>query len=105
MDEYLLAKESGALIKKDFQLEDNLNISEKDPFNELKDQLITILSYLINKDMNRLLTALYRIDVSEHKVNAILTQSHPDEIAIDLADAIIERERLKAQYRMKYRDS
>lgn len=98
-----LARTSVQLITKDFQLEDSFQIEEKDPMGELKNELEKIVKHLMDHNFNQLLNALYRIDVSEEKVNAILETSPPDDVASSLAEAILERELIKAEYRLKYR--
>ena len=82
----------------DYELPDTIESIE-----ELKNQLTQVINTLLNRDMNRLLTALYRIDVSEKKVKNILTVSSPENIASEIADLIIERESQKVITRKKYK--
>jgi len=97
----LLAKK---LIKKDLALDEELPDSVSG-VDELRAQLIPVINTLLNRDMNRLLTALYRIDVSEKKVKEILTTGAPEEIAPGIADLIIQRESQKVITRQKYKKS
>ena len=90
------------LIIKDFSLEETdlpESISEVD---ELKSALKKIVSYLLDRDMSRLLLALYRIDVSEVKVKQVLAVAEPDKIADSITDLIIQRELQKVETRIKY---
>lgn len=94
-----IIKHTTALIKKDFEIE----ITD-DPFSE--DQLTEILAkelhYLINNRMEYLFQILYRLDVRESKVNDALglTGTEPPHIA--LAKLIIERQKKKAETRIKF---
>jgi len=91
------------LIKKDFAIDDELS-RDISQIEDLKKQLIPIINTLLNRDMNRLLNALYRIDVSEKKVKEILTVATPEEIAPGIADLIISRESQKVITRKKYKE-
>lgn len=98
-----IVDESFFLIRKDLQLdEENFSVEENATLDDLKRELIKIVRYLLDNDFNRLLNALYRIDVSEQKVNNIIEKTPPDEIANTLAEAILKREMKKVEYRIKY---
>lgn len=90
------------LIQKDMALDDDSLPRSVDSLDELKKKLIPVLGYLLNKDMPRLLNALYRIDINEHKVKQVLTVEDPDHIAPSLAEMIIQREFQKTLTRKKY---
>ncbi len=102
MDENELAIRSFELIKRDFGIEENFEGQVENPFDRLHSILVRVVRYLLDKDFNGLMIALYRIDVSEEKVKKILELSHPDELASNLATAIIEREKKKVETRLKY---
>lgn len=70
---------------------------------ELKDNLIAYLQHLLDKDFERLLQGLYRIDVNEDNVKEILNCGSPENIAGRLADLILNRLQQKAITRMQYR--
>lgn len=101
-DDLKLAKESVQLIKKDFLLEEEIELAGDQPFDRLKYELTRIISYLLNTDMPRLMNAMYRIDISESRFAEILQSAPPDEVASQLADAIIAREKQKVKLRRKY---
>lgn len=92
------------LLQKDFSLDQESLPESVSSIDELKKRLIPVINFLLNKDMSRLLNALYRIDISETKVKEVLTESPPDNIGADLAELIIEREQQKVMTRLKYRD-
>ncbi|MEO9483749.1 MAG: hypothetical protein ABJG47_09905 [Ekhidna sp.] len=103
MDEVTLVKQSYQLIRKDFGLEVEMEFGdEKNEFDRLEQFLIKQVNYLLDHDLNRLLTALYRIDISEEKTKDLLQSSKQGEIATNLARAIIEREKQKVMTRQKY---
>ncbi len=89
------------LIKKDFLLDEELPETAL-TIEDLKKQLIPIINYLLDKDMSRLLNALYRIDVSEQKVKKVLAAGNPETLASDIAQMILEREMQKVITRRKY---
>jgi hypothetical protein len=68
-----------------------------------KANLIKQISWLLEKDHNTLWNTLYRIDISEAKVKEIFN-GIPDssEVAVKLADLIIERYIQKIHFRRKY---
>ena len=102
MDEKELAAKSFQLIKRDFRLEEQFDAGVEKPFDRLHLLLIEVVKYLLDKDFASLMNALYRIDVSEEKVKEILELSQPEELASNLASAIILRERQKVETRLKY---
>lgn len=102
MDEIQLAA-SLELIRKDFNMDGEIVLKKDEaPFDALKTFLEKQIRYLLDKDFNRLLNAMYRIDISEQKVKEILQNTQPDQISSSLADAIIARERQKIITRLKY---
>ncbi len=95
-DEPLLA----ALIQKDLALDANLSAGNLD---DLLKQLERVINQLLDHDLERLLNALYRIDISENKVKEILALEKVDEMAPQLARLIIDREIRKIQTRRLYK--
>jgi hypothetical protein len=66
----------------------------------LVNQIITLL----NTNPERLMAILYRIDVSEARVNEIFRTAIPPDMPELLADVILERQLAKAESRARYRD-
>ncbi|HNP18241.1 MAG TPA: hypothetical protein PKL31_07410 [Fulvivirga sp.] len=91
-----------ALIQKDFTLEASDLPASIDSMDKLRIELNKVVSYLLDKDFNRLLNALYRIDVSEAKVKLILSEENPERLSLALTDLIIKRELKKIETRKKY---
>ena len=94
---------SSALIIKDFQLDsDALSLASNEISQEtLLAKLTAIVNYLLSKDFNRLMNALYRIDVSEEKLKRTLA-SNTDNTAKAISELILERELQKVETRKKY---
>lgn len=68
-------------------------------------ELSHYLNELINTDFNRLVSILYRIDVSEAKVRAALASAPNGSSAGEIvAGLMIAREREKRVWRRKYKD-
>ncbi len=105
MDEVTLVKQSYQLIRKDLGLEEELEIGEEESsFGWLMSYLEKQINYLLDHDFNRLINAMYRIDIPDHQVNELLYSSQTGELALNLAKVIIEREKQKVMTREKYKD-
>ena len=68
---------------------------------ELREKLVAHINYLINKDFERLVYYLYRIDVNESKMRHLLEQKEGENAAALIADLIIERQLQKIESRKK----
>ncbi|MFX6303950.1 hypothetical protein ABTF83_19770, partial [Acinetobacter baumannii] len=71
-------------------IEYNLDIATVDQLS--KQELIDTINYLIINDFERLIYALYRIDVSERKIRDLLENRSDINAANLIADAIITRQ-------------
>lgn len=75
-----------------------------DNFEKNRDKLAEYLTQLIQADFNKLIAILYRIDVSQEKVQKTLASSSNDKSqGMVLADLIIDRQTEKIKWREKYR--
>ena len=91
------------LIQKDLDLpETDINRLPSPEIDELHRYLSLAIRELLDTGFNKLLNALYRIDVSEKKVTEAIHLEAPDEIASKLATLVIERELQKVYTRQKY---
>lgn len=95
-------KELELCLQKDFEIEGNTSMQQKN-FDELKRILVLHIQQLLNTDLNKLLNIFYRIDLNEKKVKEILVLSKPGDVASDLAELIIERELIKVKTRLAYK--
>lgn len=91
------------LLDKNFELS-SATLPSKPDLNTIRQRLITVISWLLTHDLNRLLAIFYRIDLDEKKVNEILAFSESNQLAERLSDMVIERELQKAKTRINYRD-
>jgi hypothetical protein len=106
MDEVTLVRESYNLILKDFRLEEDLELKEANMGHDWLVKFLTQqINYLLDHDFNRLLNALYRIDISENQTKEIIELTDPKEVAKNLAIAVIKREQQKVLTRQQFRES
>ncbi|MCH7399975.1 hypothetical protein MM236_18415 [Belliella sp. DSM 107340] len=90
------------LIKKDFELQLNGQVELKE---QLLAMLLPIIQHMLNREFERLLQICYRIDLDENKLKYILNESDPEQMAVELAEAIINRQIKKVEIRRKYSQS
>ena len=87
------------MLEKPGLLPENL-LSDKEFAHSLK----SAINELILKDFNRLISILYRLDISEGKLKSLL-QQHKDTDAADIIrDLIIERQLQKIKSRREYKE-
>src|SRR5687767_13807970 len=86
-------------------LEINLpgNISE----DELKEKISSFINALIENDFHRLVSLLYRVDVSEEKLKAMLVENQGTDAGKIIGELIIERQlqKIKTRRHFNRRDS
>lgn len=87
------------LINKDFDL--NIDSTEVSTVDDFLPILTKFIQHLLDRDFERLLNGLYRIDVSEEKVKQAFAIEK--DVAESIASLIIEREFQKVATREKYR--
>ncbi len=89
-------------IQKDLTLpRTEINSSDLD-MEALQSYLMQVIKELLDKDFNRLLHAMYRIDIPEKDFLAVLNTTIPDEIPKEIANLVIDREMQKVASRNKY---
>ena len=97
-------QQSALLISKHFDISQSEFELERTDYTLFLENLTRIINYLLEKDFQRLLNGLYRVDVSQAKVNQVLNESAPDNISKEIAELILERELQKVETRFKYRE-
>lgn len=101
MTEYSDNSETTALILRDFELaEPTHTLTEQ----ELLDYLAKAIAYMIEHKMDFLLSLLYRLDVSERKINQALLPGNEEEAHIALAKLVWERQKLRIATKRAYRE-
>jgi hypothetical protein len=71
--------------------------------DELHIRLSEFLNELIQKDFEKLIRLLYRIDISEAKLKQLLQQPPNEDASKIIAQLIIERQLQKIKFRKLYR--
>ncbi len=90
------------LIRKDLGLA-NDELTLQTSIDDLKEKLTQVIGYLLDKNFEKVLQAMYRIDINEEKLKVALASDPPDQIAPKIANLIIERELQKIESRRGYR--
>jgi len=85
-------------LKKDLQIE----LAEKMSLDETKKILSGHINYLINHDFEKLVSLLYRIDVSENKLKNLLLENKNTNAGALIAELIIERQLQKIKTRKEF---
>ncbi len=89
-----------ALMNRDFELTSGEEIpaSEEELFQMLCDRI----AWLIEHNMEYLLSLLYRNDVPEHKIHFALSPFDSDPANIALAKLVMERQKQRLETKKKY---
>lgn len=80
-----------------------MELSDDISFAEIKDKLSYHINELIQHDFQKLVTILYRIDVSEAKLKYLLKENSGEDAGKIIAELIIERQLQKIKSRQEYR--
>jgi len=86
------------IISGNFELEKVNEIT----IEEIQRILTERIREMLDKNVEKLILILYRIDVSQKKTDEIFKSPFKDEIAENLASAVIERQLEKIETRKKY---
>lgn len=70
---------------------------------ELETALSYQINHLIRHDFNRLVTILYRVDVSEQKLKQLLKDNPDTDAGLIIARMMIERQKQKIRTREEFR--
>lgn len=95
--------ETSQLTCRHLSIDNSLISSGYKSIDQIIEAITPLVAQMLDKDMESLLNALYRIDVSEDKFKRLLSTETPDKIASSLSKLIVERELQKAITRLKYR--
>jgi hypothetical protein len=98
-------KELAQFLIRNFNLKNLGDLPEENTafFEFLREQLSQRVEYFINHDMDSLLQALYRIDVSNALVDEAFSLGEIKKVSNAIAVAIIERQLKKLSYRNEYK--
>jgi len=92
------------LVVSDFNLEEKRDSLISNDFDEFREKLQDLINYLLDNDFERLLNAMYRLDINEEKFRKALANQLSENIACDIAELVIDREMQKVLTRRKYRE-
>lgn len=79
-----------------------IELPEKISLEELQSKLAAHINYLIQHHFEKLVSLLYRIDVSEAKIKLLLQQQPGEDAAKIIAALIIERQLEKIKTRRQF---
>ena len=82
-----------------------IDLPEDISFDLLKEHLSSHINTLIQSDFQKLVSILYRVDVSESKLKHLLKENQGYDAANIIADLIIERQLQKIKSRQEHRNS
>ncbi len=74
--------------------------------DDWKNSIIQKVNELLVTDMNKLISVLYRMDISEHKLSRLLKEHPGTDAAILITELMIERqlEKIKSRHAFNRRD-
>lgn len=98
MNKEVQPSEIYSIISLNFELEEKKEIT----LEEIHHILTLRIRELLDKNVERLVSILYRIDVGQKKTDEIFSNPSKDDIAFLLAEAVIERQLQKVLSRKKY---
>jgi hypothetical protein len=81
-----------------------IDLPENISFDQLKERLSSHINLLIQSDFQKLLSILYRVDVSESKLKHLLKENQGFDAANIITELIIERQLQKIRSRNEYRN-
>jgi hypothetical protein len=74
--------------------------------NELnREWLASVINELLNKDFQKLIAILYRVDVDEVKLRYLLAKNPDTDAGVTIADLLIERQWQKMNARASFRST
>ena len=79
-----------------------IELPEKISFEELRENLSQYINSLIQTNFQKLVSLLYRIDVSESKLKTLLQEKADANAGVIIADLIIERQLQKIKSRQQF---
>lgn len=72
--------------------------SEQDLLAAIQDRV----AFLLQNDPDLLMSYMYRLDIDEKKINAVLNEGAGHDVVLALADLILQRQKQRLETRKKY---
>ena len=92
------------LVVRDFCLEEKRESIVTNDLQEFRGNLCKVINHMLDHDFERLLNAMYRLDINEDRFKKILTGQKIENVAQNIADLVINRELQKLITRRKHND-
>lgn len=93
-------EETAALLSRHFEMEPpEAEITEAELFRLLADRI----AWLIDHRMEYLLSLMYRLDISEKKVNEAISPANPESANMALAKLVLERHKERLRTKREYK--
>ena len=92
----LISLEEKKLAIREVSIEKNIS------FGEQFEVLVAYVDFLIQTDFNKLISILYRVDVSEEKLKVALQENNNTPISRVIATMLLKRELEKRKWRTLY---
>lgn len=96
------ALELSESIIQDFHLDSDNELVSIRHMDDLRHKLEKIVAYLLDNDFERLLNAMYRLDIDEEKFKKAVSGTDGKNISREIAELIVSREIQKLKTRIKY---
>lgn len=90
-----------ALISKDLRIEFNPDLTQEE---DILRELNVVITFLLEKDPERLFQGLYRMDVDEGKIKQAFSQLSGERLVEKISVLIVARQKLKIYWREKMKD-
>jgi hypothetical protein len=82
------------------QLNDQVSLLEK---QELREQLVFFINYLLLNDFDKLVRILYTVDVNEEKLKTILQDNPQTDAAEIITNLLIQRQQQKIETKQAFK--
>ena len=97
-----MTAENQSLLLEGLGRELPINVSVNDTWDTAREKLYHYINHLIDKDFEKLLLILYRIDVHEDKLRKMLYNNPSTDAGMVIADLIMDRQLLKIKTRQEF---
>jgi hypothetical protein len=91
---------TAALVRRDFELESKVDLIDEE---ELQRLLANQIAYMIEHQLELLLSTMYRLDIPEDKVHLALSPLSSEAPNVALAKLVIERQKQRAHTKLTYK--
>jgi len=82
-----------------------IDLPEQISFNEIREELSKYINDLIVNDFQKLVSLLYRIDISELRLKQLLLEENHEDAGKVIADMIIQRQLEKIKTRQQFKQA